>query len=1316
MTTKAETAVAHLLDSLHKATTVEEARVLVERGHDVNGTDKEARTPLHLAARFDNVDVARFLLANGANVNAAMPRGWTPLHYAARHASIEMVKLLVENGANVNAAMEHGLSVAHIAAEKGRVEVIEYLAQNGVDMDAATWRGLSVIQVAVKQSSVDVVQFYLDGGYDVDTKTQQNFTLLHSAAIEGKAEMVEFLLQRGANVHALDKQRRSAVYHALWGQRAKRCSRAYPVIVLLCQYGATWDRLCESELSRRHKRAFDAAKKAHAYNGEEPAMDKNLLWRLGVRASVQHWDSQRQEDESPLSVIPMEAVIRGDEAVKTYLANMKISRADQLISRRKVCVVGPSQWGKTSLVKSLTLSEPSLVHIDDRTIGIDLFAHSFTTEDSNRKTQRHEITFWDFAGHDEYQVAHALFFSKRTLYLLCVDLEQYATMWNAIENAASAREAEHAMVRFLRTHIFRWVRAIVTRQSDAEFVVVGTKRDRIQDEKLVDLLWYDLSARLHEWMGKFADEIDQECSEIDSQSSGDGRSNEDSDEVDSIVHFQSLKKRLAKLFAKDWIVVSSATKESIESALAELESKISHSDRSFVMPAKYTSVLEAIRTRRDQAARLSNADRIASTIIPVRALCSALMKEVEDLDADECRDILQMLHDLGDVLWYQQEASGVLKDTVIIDPTLVLDFVREVITHEYSDRVAAQSNNHVQEGRLTHDFLRQRTLWKAIDEELLFAFKQLLQYFQLAYPADNEEMDWDSDLIVPTYWKASNPSNKDVRRLVQQKSLIQRHGVLGASHFCWEYELSAEVSETVFEHFAVQSYSSFLERTVQPNRIETFLHGDCAALITLSPGDSSRDVIRVEVAVSDASLGWHHMRYYVMALETVLDGYPGLVVSRYIVDPMSNDSTRHRLSSALAALEDALWMGKDVSTVQATMPWMTQDMQWYLEKAWRQPGALQQLRTQELVREAINKVDVLKKLVVADEARRKYPALWTLSYDLVTKKISLRMLSDLSGDCFHDPIEIQAPAVFLAKYGNVIQTGLSILSNVVPEIVSLGVIQKVVDLFAPVVENQVVRATSVYNLIDQLDLSGGGVVQSASERLSPRDAVALLRELLQLHDSAFDELRVSDSSKLQCAATSDGHFIWAHRQEIMALGEKLTPCDPDDMRGFRRTLSESSTTSHASTAAASVATDDSALRLRLSIIGINGLSAWDWRETYCSWQLVHPSTSTQIASGSTAPHSDGAVPPPWRDVEFALRNVTSIEMLRQCLLAVKVKRPSRCLGIVKLVGEGLVAVGVFVPVNQEEVEPGYTVAVSLGGDGERSVACRLTTASGVHKL
>ncbi|MCS7086695.1 MAG: ankyrin repeat domain-containing protein, partial [Bacteroidia bacterium] len=46
---------------------------------NINATDAEGATPLHLAAQMEDVEAIKFLLSKGANVNAKDAQGRTPL-------------------------------------------------------------------------------------------------------------------------------------------------------------------------------------------------------------------------------------------------------------------------------------------------------------------------------------------------------------------------------------------------------------------------------------------------------------------------------------------------------------------------------------------------------------------------------------------------------------------------------------------------------------------------------------------------------------------------------------------------------------------------------------------------------------------------------------------------------------------------------------------------------------------------------------------------------------------------------------------------------------------------------------------------------------------------------------------------------------------------------------------------------------------------------------------------------------------------------------------------------------------------------------
>lgn len=59
-------------------------------------------TPLHIAAKQNQIEVARSLLQYGGSANAESVQGVTPLHLAAQEGHTEMVALLLSKQANGN--------------------------------------------------------------------------------------------------------------------------------------------------------------------------------------------------------------------------------------------------------------------------------------------------------------------------------------------------------------------------------------------------------------------------------------------------------------------------------------------------------------------------------------------------------------------------------------------------------------------------------------------------------------------------------------------------------------------------------------------------------------------------------------------------------------------------------------------------------------------------------------------------------------------------------------------------------------------------------------------------------------------------------------------------------------------------------------------------------------------------------------------------------------------------------------------------------------------------------------------------------------
>ncbi len=79
---------------------LDQVKSCLDRGEDIEKTDRRGKTALHIAVMVEKPEVARYLLEHGANVNCQDDEGRTPLHIASILKNDELVNLLIERGAD----------------------------------------------------------------------------------------------------------------------------------------------------------------------------------------------------------------------------------------------------------------------------------------------------------------------------------------------------------------------------------------------------------------------------------------------------------------------------------------------------------------------------------------------------------------------------------------------------------------------------------------------------------------------------------------------------------------------------------------------------------------------------------------------------------------------------------------------------------------------------------------------------------------------------------------------------------------------------------------------------------------------------------------------------------------------------------------------------------------------------------------------------------------------------------------------------------------------------------------------------------------
>jgi ankyrin repeat protein len=168
---------------------VENMKIFLVRGMDVNIRNKYGETPLHLSSKFINVQAIEFLIASGADIKAKDGLGQTPLHSACSEIeNLEVVKYLIKKGADVNAVDNGKVTPLHLAALKGHAQVVEFLVKSGADVNCLMDNGFTPLLLTLMywssyEDRFSIVKMLVSNGARVDIKTTGEFEYFHGPTI-----------------------------------------------------------------------------------------------------------------------------------------------------------------------------------------------------------------------------------------------------------------------------------------------------------------------------------------------------------------------------------------------------------------------------------------------------------------------------------------------------------------------------------------------------------------------------------------------------------------------------------------------------------------------------------------------------------------------------------------------------------------------------------------------------------------------------------------------------------------------------------------------------------------------------------------------------------------------------------------------------------------------------------------------------------------------------------------------------------------------------------------------------------------------------
>lgn len=429
---------------------------------------------------------------------------------------------------------------------------------------------------------------------------------------------------------------------------------------------------------------------------------------------------------------------------------------------------------------------------------------------------------------------------------------------------------------------------------------MGTKLDLIRfDDDLTQRIEADLKQRLIAREKETVRELNEAIVELKREIGKLTRQNSKENEAlkvsaglsSRLDELTTLKTERPRILSYQLNAMSSADLTGLSSIRAALEDLIVTSDTSFIMPPDYLQLSAYIQNK----VKAMESQSIRAKIDTLFVNASALHDEIRDqpafasLDSNDITAILHTFHSIGDILWFDgaddilwfDNAGCSLCDTVFLSPALVIDFVRKIVNHKLGEDENDALHSAVRdEGRVAHTLLRSLKLWSEVDDDLLMLqLNGLLLRFQLAYPDRSAGLKWNSDLIVPIYWKKKSTSSD-----ATMAALDAQPDGLG-KRVRWEYEFPSELPESLFEKLGVASYSAHFscDRSYTAQAFSTKRAGQYYAQIAKSGVKGGVSVLRVTVWANSLANAWKQLIWYAISIERLLESYLGLWVTRVAV-------------------------------------------------------------------------------------------------------------------------------------------------------------------------------------------------------------------------------------------------------------------------------------------------------------------------------------------------------------------------------------------------------------------------------------------------
>jgi len=183
-----------------------------DESNKYNKVDKNLDIDLINACKNDSIEDVKILIKKGSNVNIVNDYGDTPLTIACENKNFEIIKYLVEKEAKINISKSTGNSPLNILCKIKNdnslctIDYIDYLIKNGADINYKDENSMTLLFTACYFNNLSMLKHLIESNKaDINIKNNNNDSLLIVSGYFNNIHIAKYLIKNKADLFLKNK-------------------------------------------------------------------------------------------------------------------------------------------------------------------------------------------------------------------------------------------------------------------------------------------------------------------------------------------------------------------------------------------------------------------------------------------------------------------------------------------------------------------------------------------------------------------------------------------------------------------------------------------------------------------------------------------------------------------------------------------------------------------------------------------------------------------------------------------------------------------------------------------------------------------------------------------------------------------------------------------------------------------------------------------------------------------------------------------------------------------------------------------------------